>query len=206
MSSPDTKEHILNVAEQLFAVRGFAGTSLRSVIKEAGVNLAAVHYHFGSKEDLFLAVVKRFTTPVVQEQLKRLEQLEAESGEARPLIEGILEAFFAPCLHQIAALGEQGVVLAHFMGRCQTEPEPVPSLVKEQFAENQQRFIQAISQAVPQVPLAEHSWRFECMVAILVFHLLKIQQVEDISDVEATIHRLVNFLAPSLRSPSCSPA
>ena len=52
MASKDTKERILDAAERLFAAHGFAGTSLRAVTKEAGVNLAAVHYHFGTKEDL----------------------------------------------------------------------------------------------------------------------------------------------------------
>ena len=42
----DTKEQIISVAERLFAERGFAGTTLRNVISEADVNLAAVHYHF----------------------------------------------------------------------------------------------------------------------------------------------------------------
>jgi AcrR family transcriptional regulator len=52
-SSADTKEQIITVAERLFAERGFAGTTLRNVVSEAGVNLAAVSYHFGSKEELF---------------------------------------------------------------------------------------------------------------------------------------------------------
>ncbi|MDY7020508.1 MAG: TetR/AcrR family transcriptional regulator, partial [Cyanobacteriota bacterium] len=58
-SKNDTKEQILNAAERHFALFGFAGTSLRAVTREANVNLAAVHYHFGSKEELFKAVVRR---------------------------------------------------------------------------------------------------------------------------------------------------
>ena len=57
----DTKEQILNVAERQFAEKGYAGTTLRGVIKEAEVNIAAVHYHFGSKEELFIALKYIYT-------------------------------------------------------------------------------------------------------------------------------------------------
>src|ERR671910_3594384 len=83
----ETKEKILDAAERLFAAHGFAGTSLRSVTKEAGVNLAAVHYHFGNKEDLLRAVLGRIVIPVNRERLEMLEQVEA-AAEGVPLSPG----------------------------------------------------------------------------------------------------------------------
>jgi AcrR family transcriptional regulator len=76
-SSTETKDQILTVAERLFAECGFAGTTLRTVVSEAGVNLAAVHYHFGSKEELFRAVVARFARPIVEQELQLLSELKA---------------------------------------------------------------------------------------------------------------------------------
>jgi len=60
----DTKEKILDTAERLIGEQGYSATSLRHIIAQARVNLAAVHYHFGSKEDLLDAVVARKATPV----------------------------------------------------------------------------------------------------------------------------------------------
>ena len=95
-ASTDTKEQILNVAERLFAENGFAGTSLRSVIREAEVNLSAVNYHFGSKEGLFSAIVARTAQPIVKGELERLKQCQKE--QKNPSVEAILEALLTPAL------------------------------------------------------------------------------------------------------------
>ncbi|NJM18843.1 MAG: TetR/AcrR family transcriptional regulator [Richelia sp. SM1_7_0] len=58
VTNTDTKEQILNVAEGLFAEKGFAGTTLRNVIREAGVNIAAVHYHLAPKKNYLLPFYK----------------------------------------------------------------------------------------------------------------------------------------------------
>ena len=80
----DTKEKILDTAERLIGEQGYAATSLRQIIAEAGVNLAAVHYHFGSKEDLLDAVVVRKVTPVNEARMAWLERVEAEAGRRPP--------------------------------------------------------------------------------------------------------------------------
>ena len=59
-----TKQRILDAAESLFMEHGFEATSLRSITAAAGVNLAAVNYHFGSKEELFQAVLTRRLDPM----------------------------------------------------------------------------------------------------------------------------------------------
>src|SRR5215813_8628147 len=78
----DTKQKILDTAERLFGEHGYAATPLRQVIVEAEVNVAAVHYHFGSKEDLLDAVVTRKAGPLTQARLERLERAEQEPDEA----------------------------------------------------------------------------------------------------------------------------
>src|SRR3546814_17714118 len=80
LSSPSTREIILDTAEALFARQGHDGTSMRQITSEAGVNLAAVNYHFGSKEALVQAVLKRRLAILNQERLRLLDQLEAEAG------------------------------------------------------------------------------------------------------------------------------
>src|SRR5262252_5809342 len=73
-----TKDRILDAAEALFMEHGFEATSLRSITAAAGVNLAAVNYHFGSKEELFQAVLTRRLDPMNQERIELLEALERE--------------------------------------------------------------------------------------------------------------------------------
>ena len=80
MAQSETVERILDAAEQLFAERGFAETSLRLITSKAGVNLAAVNYHFGSKKALIQAVFSRFLGPFCA-SLKR----ELERRQAKPL-------------------------------------------------------------------------------------------------------------------------
>src|SRR5580658_6697560 len=92
----DTKQRILDTAERLFGERGYDAISLRHIIGEAGVNLAAVHYHFGSKEDLLDQVILRKVGPVNEARLALLDQAEQEASGAPVPIEQILRAFLIP--------------------------------------------------------------------------------------------------------------
>src|SRR5690606_21016003 len=90
-----TKDRILSAAEELFAQHGFAGTSLRQVTSLAAVNIAAVNYHFGSKENLINEVVRR-RMDVMSAQ--RLQQLGAAVRDHPGQLEPILAAFVEPAL------------------------------------------------------------------------------------------------------------
>ncbi|MGG6373842.1 TetR family transcriptional regulator, partial [Stenotrophomonas muris] len=90
-----TKDRILGAAEELFAQHGFAGTSLRQVTSQADVNIAAVNYHFGSKENLVNEVFRRRMDEMTGARLSQLERARAEHpGQLRP----VLAAFVEPAL------------------------------------------------------------------------------------------------------------
>src|SRR5580704_11753070 len=108
---PDTKGRILDVAERLFGLKGFEATSLRDITAEAQVNLAAVNYHFQSKESLIDAVIVRRIEPVNH---RRLEML--DSAGPYPTLEQILTAFIAP------ALEVRMESVAPLMGRILSDP------------------------------------------------------------------------------------
>lgn len=131
-STHETKEQIITVAERLFADNGFAGTTLRNVVSEAGVNLAAVNYHFGSKEELFRAVVSRFARPVVEQELSLLSELKA--GAELPSLEEILTVILKPSLEILSEDEGTRLVRARFMRRCRTEPDPIQSIANKEFA------------------------------------------------------------------------
>jgi AcrR family transcriptional regulator len=205
-STNDTKEQILNVAERLFAERGFAGTTLRNVVSEAGVNLAAVHYHFGSKEELFRAVVARFARPVVEQELAMLEQLRAE--DELPSVEAILTAILKPCLEILVQDQDKETLLvrAQFMGRCRIEPEPIQGIAAGEFAASFESFLDMLQRVLPEQSRSQLSWKLDLVIAALIrvqteagqpFALLKGTEPEDIQN--ATV-QLVRFLSPGMRS------
>ena len=98
----ETKERILDVAERLFADFGFPVTSLRDITHEAGVNLAAVNYHFGSKQALLAAVLERRVRPINDRRLALLDELEKAAGSTSPELEDILRAFLGPPFYKQA--------------------------------------------------------------------------------------------------------
>ncbi len=96
----DTKQKILDAAQYLFARKGFQGTSLRAITGKAGVNLAAVNYHFGTKEALLKAVLERRLIPLNQVRKERLESVRdsARQKHMRPSVRDLLLAFIEPTL------------------------------------------------------------------------------------------------------------
>src|SRR4051794_8087396 len=93
-----TKERILDTAEALFMEHGFEATSLRAITSAAGVNLAAVNYHFGTKEELFQSVLTRRLDPMNQERVALLTELERAVAPQPVACEKILSAMFIPAL------------------------------------------------------------------------------------------------------------
>ena len=107
-----TKERILGAAEELFAQHGFAGTSLRQVTSRADVNIAAVNYHFGSKENLVNEVFRRRMDDMTAARLSLLEKALAERpGQLEP----ILAAFVEPAL--ALAQDRHGGGAGHHLGQ-----------------------------------------------------------------------------------------
>ena len=94
-NSRDTKDLILDAAERLFSEKGVDGVSLRTLTAEAGVNIAAAHYHFGSKQEVVKAVFARRIRPVNQEHLRLLD-LREQLGQRS--VEELLSALFGPAL------------------------------------------------------------------------------------------------------------
>lgn len=200
-SKASTREHILNVAERHFANFGYAGTSLRGIIKDADVNVAAIAYHFGDKEDLFVAVVERFAAPVVEEQLKRLDEVMVRK---RVKLVDVIQAFYEPPIRMVKKRGKSGEVLAQFLGRAQMEPEPVYTLVDKNFAACRNRFIGAFRRVNPTLEDADYEWRFEFMLSLIVCFLTRQKLIRerygDASEfnVDEALMRLTDFAQSGL--------
>lgn len=211
--SLDTKQRILDVAEQLFAEHGFAGASLRHIIADAGVNLAAVHYHFHSKESLLEAVIVRRTAPLNEERLALLDQVERESGGSAPL-EEVLLAFLGPPIRLILNPSGEGRIFGKLMGRLHSETNVCfLEIAKKHFGIVSQRFRAALVGAVPDLPTDDLNWRMHFAMGAMAHTLSFWDRLEAVSegrlkptDSETVIPRLIGFVAAGFRAPVASAA
>src|SRR5205085_2890135 len=94
---PGAKAAVFETAERLFAVNGFQNVSVRDITAEAGVNLASVNYHFGSKDALLFEIFRRRTAELNRERARMLHEAH-DRHAGKPPVREILEALFAPPL------------------------------------------------------------------------------------------------------------
>jgi AcrR family transcriptional regulator len=196
-----TKEKILDTAERLIASQGFAATSLRQIISEAQVNLAAVHYHFGSKEELLDQLVLRKVTRVNEEREALLERFEGEAGGNPVPVEKILAAFFQPMIEA----GSRNPQFVRLMGRLIAEGL-IPSIAEKHFQPTTTRFIAAWRRALPHLPEGELFWRVQFMFGAMSHTIgglaLSVPQIHsDGTDFQLLMRRLMAFLGAGMNAP-----
>lgn len=202
MSEPkDTRSRILDVAELLFSEKGLDRVSIRDITQKARVNLAAINYHFGTKEDLIAAVFERRIVPVNQARLAALDEVERSSKKA-PKLEAILEAFIRPTLHCNPAGKE---AFSRLFGRCLSEPSPeIEALLKRQFEPLVERLDAALMKALPKLSRSDIFW---CMKftfgALHHWHLTKDRFLPvwlTKTESEEQIQKLISFAAAGFRA------
>jgi len=204
MTDKPTKERILDAAERLYAAHGFAETSLRQLTNEAAVNLAAVHYHFGSKEGLFKALVERRIGPINEERIALLDELEA-SG--RPTLEAVLEALVGPLLRYGARDREGAAQLFQVIGRLNLTDQAHAREFREVFQRTAERFVPALRRELPGVDEESFFWRLNFSIAVMAMTLCDPSRVAhlsegacDIHDTESAVRHMVIFIAAGLRA------
>lgn len=204
----DTKDQILDAAERLFAQNGIDSVSLRTITQEAGVNLAAVNYHFGSKEALVTEVFARRVGQVNRERLRLLTAYEERAGDGSLELEEVLRTFFSPAIRLSHEL-ENGDLVMQLCGRIYTESKDyVGDIFDKLFREIVERYGAAFQRALPELPFKEIFWRAHFAIGAMV-HTMRdgkrlvhmSQGLCDPSDVEGTIERLVQFGAAGMRAP-----
>ncbi len=199
MEPAGTKARILDSAERLFGERGFDATSLRDITAEAHVNLAAVNYHFQSKDSLMEAVICRRFEPVNRRRMELLE----EAGE-HATVEQILRAFLVPVVLELNLAS-----VAPLIGRCLADPgQFLERVFRTQFAPLSNRFAEAFSKALPHLPKREILWRQHFLVGAMTHLLMWKPYLKEMtgglcdwSDREEMLERAVHFFATGFRAP-----
>ena len=194
------------MATTLFARKGYEATSLRDITAEADVNLAAVNYHFRSKEDLFCAVIERIIAPTSARRLFLLSELEQAD---RISLEGVLDAFFRPIVEVGHLPDGTRAQFLPLLGRFFTErPDLIERVFRTHLFPVGQRYLAILNKLLPHLNAVELGWRFHFMIGTLT-HTLSAEQfllgitngAADPTDVDAVVARMVAFSAGGLRAP-----
>jgi len=209
-TSADTKTRILDAGERLFVEHGFEATSLRSLTTAAGVNLAAVHYHFGSKEELFQAVLTRRLDPMNQERIDLLAKVEREAA-GRPLsCEKILFAMLIPALRLARDEQRGGKDFLRLVGRAYADPAPfIRHFLSAQYAGMIGRYKEAFLKALPHLSRQELTWRLHFVMGALSYTLAGTDALKLFAEATSTtdndellLQRLAPFLVAGLKAPA----
>jgi AcrR family transcriptional regulator len=209
--SDDAPNRIIAAAERLFAEGGEEATSLRAITRSAQVNVAAIHYHFGGRDDLLRAVLDRKLAPLNARRLHLLDEAVATHREPVP-VDALLRAFLRPDLELIARLRESGQVrFCRFMGRAYGQPGPaVAGFMQRQFEPVAARLYPLLAQALPELPLAELQMRMRLVVAVVTALFADATSPGEpgplgTDDIDGQLTRLVAFLAAGLTAPTTQP-
>ncbi|HET7161243.1 MAG TPA: TetR/AcrR family transcriptional regulator [Rhodanobacteraceae bacterium] len=198
-----TRQRILGAAEELFAERGFAAASLRQVTAAAKVNLAAVNYHFGSKNNLIEEVFRRRLDELSRRRLERL----AELAKSRAMtLETLLDAFITPAL-ELSLDREGGSVFMRVLARAFAEHNSnLRKFLSDNYGYVLKDFAAAFAQLLPQLDKEELYWRLDIAVGALTYAMADFGMIQRRSGESERAHReqmarhLIRFTAAGLRA------
>jgi AcrR family transcriptional regulator len=211
MSQADTVTRILDSAEQLFAEKGFAETSLRMITTRAKVNLAAVNYHFGSKKDLIQAVFARFLTPFTQKLNKELDSVVTQKSD--PNFQDVLGVLAKTMLTGVESNDKYNKlsVFMRLLGLAYTQQQGhLRRFLFENYSSVYVRFIGYLKAAHPSLSSEEIFWRIHFAIGSAVFTMSSIEVLRNMSiadtgkdaRVEDVMQKLIPFLAAALEQES----
>ncbi len=198
----NTKDRILGAAEELFAQFGFAGTSLRQVTSRADVNIAAVNYHFGSKENLVNEVFRRRMDDMSEQRLARLrEAQETSPGELEP----ILAAFIQPAL--ALTLDRHGSAFVRVLARAYAEKnDRLRKFLSDNYGQVLREFAKALAPCLPELGKEDLYWRMDFIAGALTYAMADfglIKRPTAMSEkafADKTAQALIRFGAAGLRA------
>lgn len=202
-ASPSTRQRILRAAESLFAEHGFAATSMRQVTAEAGVNLAAVNYHFGSKNSLIEEVLRLRLDGLSQ---RRRERLATATASADPKLEDLLGAFVWPAL-ELTSESDDGHSLMRLLARAYAEhDERLRAFLSEHYGHDLKCFAKAFGEILPELGKEELYWRLDMIAGALTYAMADFgitKRRGDISDKQhhqQAAKHLIRFAAAGLQA------
>jgi len=199
-------ERILNAAEELFALHGYDGVTLRQIANSAGVDVALANYHFGKKLELFNAVFERRAAHLNESRLNALRECQTNAGNRGPSVEQVIEAFLRP-LELAQETGDAGwrnyLALVAYIN---TSPYWGQKMMSKLFDELVLEFIEALRKALPGASDKDIFWCYHNLSGALTLTLAQTGRIDKLSagkcqssDFEAAYDHMIPFTAAGFR-------
>lgn len=209
MAQKETVERILDAAEVLFAERGFAETSLRTITSTAGVNLAAVNYHFGSKKALIQAVFERFLDPLVEDINCRLEKFSQDPESIT--VEALLRVLSASVYEVHGRNTNRATAFMRLLGLAYTQSQAhLRNYISEHYGEIFQRYGRLLKPALPGATAEDLFWHTHFALGTAIFTMSNFDALRAMAEndtgqrtpVNDIVDRLTTFMASGLSNAS----
>ncbi|MCA8913215.1 MAG: TetR family transcriptional regulator [Planctomycetes bacterium] len=205
MSTRDTRERLLDAAEELFAKRGFDAASMRDITSLADANLASVNYHFGSKEALLGEVIRRRAEGIVEDRERMLNLAVEAAGKHPPRARAVIEAFVYPMI----STAREHPHFAALMSRVHYEGlfHAVGKVFERTFQNSMVAFVTQLSKALPGIPAEEMRMRLVFTVGAFALIVKQNPMVNTLAKrktdvcMEEVAGYLVDFCAAGMEAP-----
>jgi AcrR family transcriptional regulator len=204
-----TKDRILAAAEELFAQHGFAGTSLRQVTGRADVNIAAVNYHFGSKENLINEVFRRRMDEMTQQRLDRLKAAVREHpGELEPVLAAFVEPALAMARDRHGGPLDRAAFIKVLARAYAEKNDGLRRFLSERYGHVLREFARAIAACLPELGKEQLYWRLDFLSGALTYAMADFGLIKRPASMPEAAHReraaqeLIRFAAAGLRAPT----
>lgn len=204
----DTRERIVAAAVQVFAQHGFLSGTVREITEIAEVNIAAVNYHFGSKDELAKHVLERGIASIIQVRSDTLRACVAQHKPAPPTVEAISQALVMPLVELGSGRYRDAMMLlTHARAGA---PPFITSIVEEKFAPLHEEFVDVLQRVLPELSRTEIALRYDCARGAILQTLVTLAPARTLVsgtvgpsafDHEVTTRRLVSFVAGGFRAP-----
>jgi len=202
-----TKDKLMDAAEKLFARRGFHAVSLRDITSDAGVKLALVNYHFGTKKKLLAEVIERRGHVLNDERRRRLIEERLKAAPQAPSTEAVVGAFLNPILDRLAHAGPGWHSYFSLLAYVNNSPEWGRTLMGKTFNAVVREFIQAVMDSLPGSAPEDIYWGYNFLTGALTLSLAETGRLDMLSnglcrsdDVAALRARLGPYVAGGLRT------
>ena len=205
-----TRDRILQSAENLFGERGIDAVSLREVTVAAGVNIAAVHYHFGSKKAVLDELFALGAAPIANQRMELLGQIRRDET-GKPVLEEALRAFLLPALE--APTGPHGRSFVLLRARLAFEQAEVrQAVLSKAFDASTRAFVKVLREALPELENEDFLWRFHFLLGAMVYTMAAPGRIEaitdgavDTSDHATALEKLISFATAGFRATNARP-